>query len=442
MGKCKGKKSLSRRARQEYRLAREARQAKQAQQKKFVVTNRQKEDRQYKEELRKKKQLDLEALMVAVGWPVVDRDTRRRFRGLVEVARDNRQGLLGVPYLIGLANLARVSHVRRPDQWVPEGRGLTSAFRSLATHVLGGYRANGHLIDGLMAYDTGEMFLKGWVGTAESLARLVKVVISGGRVINLVGTSILPAPLTRRMCHILVNPDRALKLPQLARRAQVLGHGGGVSLVKAVCEGPLGTFRSRNKEIFWDEVIHWFCRQEDLDPAQVGPVCDFIDRRVTEEGDYSLKGRTWSSVVSGMEKWHKELNDLKRFKSLADFRASGYASSLWKKTKLVDGQEVPSETWVLQEIRNPRQLVTEGSIMGHCVADYHSAIMSGKSSIWSLSMNDGRRLTIEVHNLKKQVVQVRGKFNRLPRAGERRFVRGWARKNGLAINSYEMDNGR
>ena len=76
--------------------------------------------------------------------------------------------------------------------------------------------------------------------------------------------------------------------------------------------------------------------------------------------------------------------------------------------------------------------------MNHCVAIYHDRIRSGRCSIWTLTMNDVRRLTIEVRNHRKAVAQVRGKCNRLPRVREQAFVRGWAKKNGLEIKAHEM----
>ena len=250
------------------------------------------------------------------------------------------------------------------------------------------------------------------------------------------GTKNLPPPLTRRMCHLMVNPDRPQTVVEAARRAQVLAYGGNLVLARSLGNLLLGGFSDVRDEVYWDEVIHWLCRQPDLDPVQAAPLCDFLGDRYAKNQDFHLKGRTLASVTRDMNQWHKQLNDLSRFKSLKDFEMSGFASSLWKKTKVVNGREVPTDIWALVEIRNPKQLVTEGVAMGHCVAGYHSAIMSGKSSIWSLTLNNSRRLTIEVRNRTKNVVQVHGKYNRGPESRESAFVRGWAKKNGFAIREY------
>ena len=106
---------------------------------------------------------------------------------------------------------------------------------------------------------------------------------------------------------------------------------------------------------------HWFCRQADLTPDQVGPLCDYLDRCRRDDQSFQLKGRTLATVTGDMVHWHRELTDLRCFANKADFEPSGFVASLWKKTKKVKGKEISYETWAVREIRSPQQLITEGS---------------------------------------------------------------------------------
>jgi hypothetical protein len=44
-----------------------------------------------------------------------------------------------------------------------------------------------------------------------------------------------------------------------------------------------------------------------------------------------------------------------------------------------------------------------------------------------------RKLTIEVQNSQKRIVQVRGRYNRISEEIEMRYVKLWAAENGLEI---------
>jgi len=431
MARKNGKKRLSRKARQQYRGAQEFLQLQNTVGKKKCKENARITWCIDENNLRKKPKLAEKISTFVNACDELPKESAVRFQKLAEGVWGKRPGLLDPPYLTGLDLLTRVHHASSLENWTPAGRGLPVAFRGLATKVLGGYHANANLIDSLL-------IPHGHHKDAEGLVRIVQAVINGQKISKLVGTDILPVPLTKRMCHLMINPGDPMMLSHLVRMAQVVAYGGNEAMVKAVCGSHLGSFKSVKAEIFWAEVIHWFCRQVDLRPDQVGPICDYLDHCHQADGSYKMKGRTVASVNRGMNRWHKELSNLKRFASKADFNSSDFSTGMWKKTKIIEGRRTPFEIWTLREILNPRQLVEEGSSMNHCVAIYHEAIRSGNCSIWTLTMNNSRRLTIEVNNQRKAIVQVRGKSNRLPREREKVFIESWAQKNNCTITAVGM----
>ena len=75
--------------------------------------------------------------------------------------------------------------------------------------------------------------------------------------------------------------------------------------------------------------------------------------------------------------------------------------------------------------------------MGHCVFSYVRPIESGECSIWTLTLEDNtghwRRLTIEVRPALRQIVQARGRFNRLPEPRDVLALEAWASRNKLQV---------
>ncbi|MBU2501638.1 PcfJ domain-containing protein, partial [bacterium] len=256
----------------------------------------------------------------------------------------------------------------------------------------------------------------------------------GGSIHRDLRGAFLPGTLTRRMCHVWATTPEILSIPRAARRAQVLCYGGGVKLARQIAGG-LPRVMSNHREEFWAEAIHWFCRQPDLDPVQVQPLCDFLSHRIAEDPGYSLKGRTYGSLKRAMEQWHRETADLRRI-GVKVFTPSGFAEATWRKTIKVHGRLVAEELWTFQEILTARDLFDEGTAMRHCVAAYALYIGYGHCSIWSLRMNGNRKLTIEVRNSERRVVQVRGKSNRRAVEAEVAMVRKWAAKNALQVEPW------
>lgn len=85
--------------------------------------------------------------------------------------------------------------------------------------------------------------------------------------------------------------------------------------------------------------------------------------------------------------------------------------------------------WIIEEILNSKNLADEDKAMKHCVYSYDERIASGKVSIGSLQKDSERKLTVEVENSSRIIVQARVKYNCLPDKKEMKILNKWASKN-------------
>jgi len=95
------------------------------------------------------------------------------------------------------------------------------------------------------------------------------------------------------------------------------------------------------------------------------------------------------------------------------------------------------EVWHVREVLDARTLADEGRAMGHCVYSCARSIERRECAIWTLTLEDDtghwRRLTIEVRPALRQIVQARGRFNRMPEPRDTRALEEWAARNGLQV---------
>lgn len=431
MGKRKGKQGLTRRRREELRRREEECQA---MRRNSRLAQKEQQDRwnaAVQVALRNEQAVRVPAFKVVLPHLPGETQARihERWKELTKVAAELRPGLLDTPFVYGLEKLCLVDSARAVADWAPRGRGLTAAFQGLAVHMLGEYWPSRNLLDCLLvpAHSYEE---------SVRVTRLVQSVARGKRMLSLVGTDILPVPLTRRMCHLLANPARACALVAAARRAQVLAHGGEEKLARILGEKAWASFGSRHLEAFRDQAIHWLCRQENLDLEKVERMTRYLDHCHVEDAGFHMKGRTVEALMRHIEDWEAEQKELARIADQRDYAPSGFSARHWTRSRRAHGQDLPPDRYVLREIGNPRELVKEGSRMSNCVATYHQAVRTGRSSIWSLTRNEKSRLTIEVRNKDKVVSDALGFANQDGRPLEMGLLKIWADKNGLSVPAF------
>jgi hypothetical protein len=95
--------------------------------------------------------------------------------------------------------------------------------------------------------------------------------------------------------------------------------------------------------------------------------------------------------------------------------------------------------WNFRELDSLIKLQVEARVQRHCVASYRKKCQAGKSSIFSLKCSQVEDLeteettvTIEVNREKREIVQVRGKWNRWPDPYESLVISKWAKLNDLS----------
>ncbi len=356
-------------------------------------------------------------------------------RGLYLAVTGRRPRLADAPYVRLLPRLAHADWRSDPGSWEPEGRGSESAVQSLVAHLLGPYPVPQFLIDSLMRPSLPCGDVKAQVG-------LIGMLADGQSVYRHARGTVLPEAMTRRMCHELLQTPVGYTMVGGIRRAQALCHGGSHALQQALTHGWLG--ETRQPENFWDRAIHWFCRQQALDVTQIDPVCDYLAYEVQRNPEYSFAGRTWCSVMRSMELWHRMLARQNAGLVAAGgknttagecvvYKPSGLRGGSWTLPVRMRGKEVGHQEWVMREILDSHSLLDEGRAMCHCVSIYGRQVRNGGTSIWSLLCNRKRKLTLEVDNRRRAILQIRGKSNRLAESGEFRIVRTWADQNRLLI---------
>jgi hypothetical protein len=224
---------------------------------------------------------------------------------------------------------------------------------------------------------------------------------------------------TKKECHTFLNCKHNLSIEQAVVYSIAYNEchnvGNSLRIAKSKIE-------DRAASPFWREVIRLFARLEPKSKEDVDDIVDYILYKRQENPEFTVigKGHTLDSLCHKVEEWHQ---DLRRLKAIGESEWDGIpVEDRGYTQKNRDGS---TDFWRFTQIKSAKMLQQEGNAMRHCVLGYKSQCISGISSIWSLTFNGSRKLTIEV-NRSGSIVQVRGLANRVARPDERNIVSKWA----------------
>ncbi len=334
---------------------------------------------------------------------------RHRVVDLLRTLESSCPRLATAQWIAPLARLAEVKWRGRANEWKAPVRSPKGAFPALARHVLGPFRVPGSLIAGLEAeerVDAGR-----FADWAASVAR-------GGSAREAAGRH-LPVRLTRREVHQVLLAPRKHGGVGAIRRAQLTSAGAGPRLVCELVRTPTGRrLRDRGIEAGLPTTFGWLVRAE-LDRGEAARVLGWFVARRREDPTFSMAGRSRAAVLRRVARAEKELG------AIADapdqLPEAMFAGGTWQ----VEGTQ-----WAVLQLRAPAEFIAESRAMEHCVYTYIDVAQRGKTSIWSLTRDGERAVTIEVDR-GRRIVQVRGKHNRAATPAERSVVSRWASAQAL-----------
>ena len=321
------------------------------------------------------------------------------------------------------------------SEWKVKTRNVERQFSSLARHLFAKYDVP-LFMDKVWQHGDGKS--KGWF-----------IHIGMGK--NIRTANSLPIAMTKKMAHYFLKAPSNYDVNSAFRLAQIIGLGGNKAIADAITETRM--VRTFVDDYFWVSVLRFFIANPMLDTRQYNPIIDyiwhqkyenrliFVERGVVREDgpehpNFSMQGRTVTTLLQQVENWHRRLG-----------RESRGGNLQWVKSKIADYRFVEGQAkrknmkiWTIRELLNSQELIVEGRTQNHCVATYARSCFSGNTSIWTMDLQENgvqqKRLTIELHNSSKTIRQVRGLRNRTATALEMDIISRWAFKDGLSIANY------
>jgi hypothetical protein len=236
--------------------------------------------------------------------------------------------------------------------------------------------------------------------------------------------------LTKKETHILANcQDETFNVSQAIVYAIALAECNNIGISKRLALSRLSE-KSYKRE-FWKNCVKFFANEERV-PETVGKINDLVDylgHEVGQNQDFNIfgSGFTLYSLNKRMISWHHELRRIKEF---GNFSWDGHDIQNFFHVK--NENQYNEERFHIKQIKTSKELLEEGKEQHHCVFSYKPHCISGRCSIWSLSLNEKKKVTIEVVN--NNIVQARGFANRSTKSEEDFIINKWCSLTGVNYN--------
>ena len=332
--------------------------------------------------------------------------------------------------LVALSNLAFYEeHSIRPvREWKPNSHNLNRQIAHFARHLYAKYYIPAFMDE---AWYNDLRLHRDWF-------------VHVGQGQNIRTGNSLPIQLTKKEAHLMMQAPKDFTIMQAFRYGQILNLGGNEPFVRQVLRTRIATDFASNE--FWFSVFRWFLQNPMLDVAQYGPLVDFIYNQkfvpyrldqqtghmICAQPNLSMKNRDPETTLRQMTAWHRQTGKEKKGQ-FNQWQSSGIKGFYHKNEK-------DHIIRMIQEICTQKELIDEGRTMKHCVGSYAGSCVQGRTSIWKFeemtTVGLEKRLTIEVVNKDKKILQARGKYNALPNASDKYWLQQWARSADLTISTY------
>ena len=364
-------------------------------------------------------------------WCVADwsHHEQQRIGSCLKLLASRAPALFTRPELaLGLAHVGLhfERRVRELETWQPRS---VNPFRQLASLVR-------HLFDRYGDVPAWVLHRWGQLPDPRNQLCLSKLAVYLGQGGALRTAKRLPAALSKRRAHLMQQAPVGCTFHEAYRYAQ-LAEREATEWLGVVLDSRLGREPIGPDDALWLDVLDLFRAAPAVDAWQFGAVCDWIHfrRRVgtaTEpaQPSFSVRGRSLASLLARTARWHCSLG-----------RQGGRSPYQQLLDKAWAGLPVPGFVggdgeWVrIQQLLSYPALLEEGQQMRHCVSSYVHYCMRGSAGIYSLTFNGARMLTLQL-SPNRELVQVRGKYNRRPSPEEQGWVLRWLQENRLTAPDY------
>ena len=193
-----------------------------------------------------------------------------------------------------------------------------------------------------------------------------------------------------------------------------------------IAHSRLSIIRDEN-QAFWATVVQFFSKEENLEVNELNSVVDYLTFKHQENSSFSMKNRTYKSLLSQSEEWHQNVY-LKQNGENYSWESSGIKPLYFE--EIVDNKKVVYKT---EELLTSAALFDEGNAMKHCVAEYDEDCLEQSCAIFSLRKEvEGepikRLVTLEVGLQNFEIIQAKAVCNQEPD------------KKSLALINYWVNN--
>ena len=234
--------------------------------------------------------------------------------------------------------------------------------------------------------------------------------------------------LSKKEAHLFLTAPKNNTIAGNVLWAKCKAQDTSYAVIHTLCSNWERRFNSESKDR-WDKIINFYAKYPEIEKDTVQDTMDFIYAAFAEDRDFSLSGRTLNSVIQLTNEWHNNLQ-LKRGAGHTTWAGLEVPPWKWEKKENIG-------IWRISQILDSKRLFHEGKVMKHCVVSYSSSCTSGRSGIFTVEHeycgNKNKCLTVEVNSY-FNIVQARGKCNRMASKEEINVLRRWAVDRQLSYN--------